>query len=253
MLRAIKLAADGQAKLFKSVQVAEIAGLKRDLESRDGYVRALQASLDVNIAHAQALQVSLDEETAQAEVQQDELASIKQSLIWRATMKFQSLVERFLPLGTRRRGLYELGLAAIRAIVNEGWRSFIRKVRARLSVRRAAAKNHVLFRDRLVGFRSRVRRLRDLALTTIDIIIHEGWRSFWRQFKIKVRRAGIRRGALLPTRLTHAPAKQPYPAAKRCPTARRYKVLFIENSAGYPSACWREESGSPQGEARAFA
>ena len=28
---------------------------------------------------------------------------------------------------------------------------------------------------------------------------------------------------------------------------------FIENSTGYPPACWREESGSPQGEAAVLA
>jgi len=52
----------------------------------------------------------------------------------------QGIIEKLLRPGTRRRYYYELGLAGIRVILNEGWRSFFRKVRIWLRLRRATAR-----------------------------------------------------------------------------------------------------------------
>jgi SAM-dependent methyltransferase len=54
--------------------------------------------------------------------------------------RYDRMVNRLLPRGTRVRGVYELGLTGVRTIVNEGWRSFLRKLRLWLRLRRAMAR-----------------------------------------------------------------------------------------------------------------
>ena len=57
--------------------------------------------------------------------------------------RYQRAVEKVLPLGTRRRYYYELGLTGIRVILNEGWRSFFRKLKIWFRLRRATARVHI--------------------------------------------------------------------------------------------------------------
>jgi GT2 family glycosyltransferase/glycosyltransferase involved in cell wall biosynthesis len=47
--------------------------------------------------------------------------------------KYQRVTEKLWPQGSRRGRLYELGLAGIRVILNEGWRSFFSKVKNRVN------------------------------------------------------------------------------------------------------------------------
>lgn len=54
--------------------------------------------------------------------------------------RYDRMVNKLLPQRTRRRGAYELGLTGVRTIVNEGWRSFLRKLRLWLRLRRATAR-----------------------------------------------------------------------------------------------------------------
>lgn len=108
---------------------AQIAELGNTLQDNDYQIGGLQARLEEKTAQAQELQASLDEKAAQVQALHGELASIEQSLIWRATLKFQSLVDRLLPPGTRRRYLYDLAFTSIHTIHHQGWRSFARKVR----------------------------------------------------------------------------------------------------------------------------
>jgi hypothetical protein len=57
----------------------------------------------------------------------------------RLVNRYQRIVEKLLRSGTRRRRYYELGLTGIRVILNEGWKSFFREVRAYLRGRRDRA------------------------------------------------------------------------------------------------------------------
>ena len=49
------------------------------------------------------------------------------------------MVNKLLPLGSTRRRYYELGLSAIRIIINEGWRSFWSKARDRLKKKKTSS------------------------------------------------------------------------------------------------------------------
>jgi len=75
---------------------------------------------------------------------QDKAAQIQQiqhSIPMQFVNRYQRIAEKLLRPGTRRRRYYELGLTGIRVILNEGWRSFFRKVKARLSGRKAKTDN----------------------------------------------------------------------------------------------------------------
>ena len=52
------------------------------------------------------------------------LQSIQSSITWQLLRKYQGLIEKILPLGTRRRPAYDLCSIGIRVIINEDWRSF---------------------------------------------------------------------------------------------------------------------------------
>ncbi|WOX56630.1 glycosyltransferase [uncultured Methanoculleus sp.] len=85
-------------------------------------------SLQRLIAERDARVASLDEQVRQQATQlvqlSNELASVKQSIMWRLLMKFHNgFVERVLPQKTRRRKLYDLGLVGSRILVHEGPRS----------------------------------------------------------------------------------------------------------------------------------
>jgi len=53
--------------------------------------------------------------------------------------RYRRVIEKLLSSGTRRRRYYELGLTGIRVILNEGWKSFFREVRAYLQRKRDRA------------------------------------------------------------------------------------------------------------------
>jgi glycosyltransferase involved in cell wall biosynthesis len=52
------------------------------------------------------------------------LLSMESSITWQLVAAYQKLIEKLLPLRTRRRHTYDLLLIGLRIIVNEGWRSF---------------------------------------------------------------------------------------------------------------------------------
>jgi len=115
-------------------KTAETQALQASLDQKTAETQALQASLDQKTAETQALQASVEEQNALISALSGELAFIKQSLIWRATMRFQSFIARLLPLGTRRRYPYDLAITASHIIVNEGWRNFWFKAWRRLGL-----------------------------------------------------------------------------------------------------------------------
>jgi len=64
----------------------------------------------------------------------DALIAMQRSLVWRAMARYDRVISRLLPEGTKRRVPYSLALGAVRTIVNEGWGSFFRKARTRLKL-----------------------------------------------------------------------------------------------------------------------
>jgi len=97
----------------------------------DGLFReAIVGRYEVRIA-------SLDEQNRQQTIQlmqlSNELASMKQSVVWRLLMKFHNgFVERVLPQNTYRRKLYDFGLIGSRILVNEGPGSLWMRGKSRL-------------------------------------------------------------------------------------------------------------------------
>jgi organic radical activating enzyme len=79
----------------------------------------------INIeAQRSSLETSLQEMVVQ-------IQQIQHSIPMQLVNRYQRVVEKLLCSGTRRR-YYELGLTGIRVILNEGWKSFFRKLKARL-------------------------------------------------------------------------------------------------------------------------
>ncbi len=100
---------------------AQVASLNEQITLSDEILRSLKKVL----ADRDAQIASLDEQTQQQAVQlvhlSNELASMKQSVVWQLLMKFHSgFVERILPQNTRRRKLYTLGLVGLRVLIHEG-------------------------------------------------------------------------------------------------------------------------------------
>ncbi len=67
-----------------------------------------------------------------------QLYQLQHSIVMQLVNRYQGFVEKLMRTGTRRRDYYELGLAGIRVILNEGWRSFFRQAWDRLVHRPAA-------------------------------------------------------------------------------------------------------------------
>ena len=64
------------------------------------------------------------------------LQSMQESSVWKILTKFhQGFVEPALPMGTRRRGLYNLGFTSFRVLVNDGPSAFLFKIKEKLSGR----------------------------------------------------------------------------------------------------------------------
>uniref|UniRef100_A0A7V4E5J4 Glycosyltransferase n=1 Tax=candidate division WOR-3 bacterium TaxID=2052148 RepID=A0A7V4E5J4_UNCW3 len=69
-----------------------------------------------------------------------QLHEIQQSVTFKALAKYQRLIDRFLPLGTKRRFYYDLAIIGLRTIANEGFFAFLdrtgRYIANRLPVKR---------------------------------------------------------------------------------------------------------------------
>jgi len=68
-----------------------------------------------------------------------QLRQIQRSIPIQLVNRYQKIVGKLMRPGTRRRRLYELMLSGIRVILNEGWKSFFRKLGARIAGRKAGA------------------------------------------------------------------------------------------------------------------
>jgi len=59
------------------------------------------------------------------------LNDIQSSTTWQLLTKYQSLVDRTLPISTKRRSTYDLGILSLRILVKDGFRAFFYKIQER--------------------------------------------------------------------------------------------------------------------------
>jgi len=96
---------------------ALIRDMQETLDGKSTYITTLQEVLDQKSAYITTLQEVLDQKSAH-------IQQIDHGIVMQLLSRYQRLVNKLLPLGTTRRRYYELGLSAIRIIINEGWGSF---------------------------------------------------------------------------------------------------------------------------------
>jgi len=103
----------------------KISSLNEQIERLTDETRSLQQTIADRDAQVASLTEQIEQQAARLMQVSNELADMKQSIVWRLLMKFHNgFVERALPQNTRRRELYDLGLKGSRILANEGWRSF---------------------------------------------------------------------------------------------------------------------------------
>ncbi|OGN96606.1 MAG: hypothetical protein A2Z77_01180 [Chloroflexi bacterium RBG_13_51_36] len=76
---------------------------------------------------------------SQIDALETKLRQTERSIPMQLVSRYQRIVERLLGQNTRRRRYYEVVLSGIRVVLNEGWRAFFRKAKARLPGRKAKA------------------------------------------------------------------------------------------------------------------
>ena len=120
------------ARLMSRVLVAK----QSELDRVSGQKEELEAA-----ARARDLEIRQKEDSVRELVSQNssmsgELSSIKGSLTWRTLMSYQSLIQRLMPHGTRRRVMYDRALKGTRIIVNAGPVALVSSFREYLRTRK---------------------------------------------------------------------------------------------------------------------
>jgi FkbM family methyltransferase len=108
---------------------AKILGV--DFFTNEEELRILETILRERIAYIAKLETSLYEKISQIQRLELQIQQIQRSIPMQLANRYQRIVEKLLRRGTRRRYYYELGLSGIRAILNEGLKSFWNKFRQR--------------------------------------------------------------------------------------------------------------------------
>jgi len=104
---------------------AQVALLDEQVEQLTEETQSLQGTISERDAQIAPLNERIKQQAAQLMRLSNELASIKQSIVWRLLMKYHNgFVERILPQNTKRRALYDRVLKGGRIIINDGWGNF---------------------------------------------------------------------------------------------------------------------------------
>jgi O-antigen biosynthesis protein len=115
---------------------AKIDSLNRALAEKEPIISTLRTEVDsLNRALAEkepiisTLRTEVDSLNRALAEKEQKLASIEKSIVWQFTMKFHNkIVERHLPLNTRRRKYYDLGRAGGKILINDGYHTFYQSV-----------------------------------------------------------------------------------------------------------------------------
>ena len=91
--------------------------LRNSLQDRDAQIANLETSLQEKVSQIHSLE-------SQMHSLESQMQQIQHSIPMQLVNRYQTIVDKLMRPGTRRRRPYELGLSGIRVILNEGWKSF---------------------------------------------------------------------------------------------------------------------------------
>jgi len=95
-----------------------------ELMTKDIRIESLETDLQQKSAHISSLETDIQHKNAQIRSLEIQIQQINHGIVMQLLSRYQRVVNKLLPLGSRRRNCYELWLSAIRIIINEGWGSF---------------------------------------------------------------------------------------------------------------------------------
>jgi coenzyme F420 hydrogenase subunit beta len=101
-----------------------IKSLETDLQQKSAHIRSLESNLQQKSAQITSLESDLQQKSAHISSLEIQIQQINHGIVMQLLSRYQRVVNKLLPLGSRRRNCYELGLSAIRIIINEGWGRF---------------------------------------------------------------------------------------------------------------------------------
>ena len=105
----------------RNFQVHHLQNQVKALTTQTKYQATKIGSLEASLEEKVGEIYRLESQTRRLESQ---IHQIQQSIPMQLVNRYQRRIERLLRPGTRRRHYYELGIAGIRVILTEGWRSF---------------------------------------------------------------------------------------------------------------------------------
>ena len=138
-LRSILQGKDFQiASLNAALQqrTVQIGSLETDLTQKTAQIGSLETDLTQRTAQIGGLETDLRQKTAQIMSLEIQIQQTNRGIVMQLLIKYQRLINKLLPLSTRRRHYYELGLSPLRVIVNDGWRGFWSEAKRKLKKKR---------------------------------------------------------------------------------------------------------------------
>ncbi|RCV65570.1 Glycosyltransferase, partial [Methanophagales archaeon] len=111
----------------KAKEIDRINTIVREKESHirnlDSAITGLEGKLQVKENEMGMINILVQEKEDLISNLKSTLLSMESSITWQLVAAYHKLIEKLLPLRTRRRHTYDLLLIGLRIIVNEGWRS----------------------------------------------------------------------------------------------------------------------------------
>ena len=101
--------------------------LTHDLQARDARINELNIVLQTRDNQIIELYSTIRVRDIQIEELKGVLQEINQSVTWQMVMKFQRIIDRLLPEGTRRRRWYDMWINGLGIIANQGFKQAIIK------------------------------------------------------------------------------------------------------------------------------
>jgi len=108
----------------KNTQITNLESIR---QAKDAYISSLESTLQAKDAHISSLESTLQEKAAQISSLEVQMQQIQRGIVMQLLNRYQTIINKVMCPGTKLRNYYELVLAGIRVILNEGWRSFWHK------------------------------------------------------------------------------------------------------------------------------
>lgn len=117
---------------------ATVKKLQNDISSMHfGYeaqIADFEKTMERNIECISGLETDRDNLSNHISEIRHELDEISGSLFWKVVTGYRTLIESFLPVGTRRRRLYHLSVIAVAVLFKDGFREFSKKIILKIPV-----------------------------------------------------------------------------------------------------------------------